>query len=191
MIFEWTSLNNVTSDIVDKFDCGEENFNDFLKEQAKTWMSEGYAVTYVAVDKNELEAGNVQRIYGYAAVNSTGLLYKNADKNKYLSCAEIRMFAVARSLRGKEAVDLDGVRYSYKLFQALMQELYFISTTYIGFCAVTLNANDTGLGLYKKFGFIQSDQYIPPVEEEKIDIENCTPLIFSFLDLNALVTLFS
>ena len=53
MIFEWTSLNNVTSDIVDKFDCGEETFNDFLKEQAKTWMSEGYAVTYVAVDKNE------------------------------------------------------------------------------------------------------------------------------------------
>ena len=92
-------MNNVTSDIVDKFDCGEETFNDFLKEQAKTWMSEGYAVTYVAVDKNELEAGNVQRIYGYAAVNSTGLLYKNADKNKYLSCAEIRMFAVARSLR--------------------------------------------------------------------------------------------
>ena len=42
MIFEWTSLNNVTSDIVDKFDCGEETFNDFLKEQAKTWMSEGY-----------------------------------------------------------------------------------------------------------------------------------------------------
>ena len=39
MIFEWTSLNNVTSDIVDKFDCGEETFNDFLKEQAKTWMS--------------------------------------------------------------------------------------------------------------------------------------------------------
>ena len=76
MIFEWTSLNNVTSDIVDKFDCGEETFNVFLKEQAKTWMSEGYAVTYVAVDKNELEAGNVQRIYGYAAVNSTGLLYK-------------------------------------------------------------------------------------------------------------------
>ncbi|MBP3195651.1 MAG: hypothetical protein J6N21_01425 [Butyrivibrio sp.] len=112
MIFEWTSLNNVTSDIVDKFDCGEETFNDFLKEQAKTWMSEGYAVTYVAVDKNELEA-------------------------------------------------------------------------------VTLNANDTGLGLYKKFGFIQSDQYIPPDEEEKIDIENCTPLIFSFMDVNALVTLFS
>ena len=27
MIFEWTSLNNVTSDIVDKFDCGEEKID--------------------------------------------------------------------------------------------------------------------------------------------------------------------
>lgn len=39
MIFEWTSLNNVTSDIVDRFDCGEETINDFLKEQAKTWIA--------------------------------------------------------------------------------------------------------------------------------------------------------
>jgi hypothetical protein len=38
---------------------------------------------------------------------------------------------------------------------------------------------------------VTSDQYIPPDEEEKIDIENCTPLIFSFMNVDALVTLFS
>ena len=190
MIFEWTSLNNITSDVVSKFDCGEEVFNDFLREQAKTWMSEGYAVTYVAVDKNELENKNVNRIYGYAAINATGLLGKDRDRNKYLSCAEIRMFAVSKSLRGSEAVDSDGVKYSYKLFQSLMQELYYISTSIIGFCAVTLNANATGLGLYKKFGFMHSEEYLLPEEEDKIDIEGCTPLIFSFMDENAMDSLF-
>ena len=191
MIFEWTSLSNVPSDVVDKFDCGEEVFNDFLKLQAKNWMAEGYAVTYVAVDKNELESGNIRRIYGYAAVNATGLLGKNREKNKYLSCAEIRMFAVSKALRGKEAVDLDGVRYSYKLFQTFMQELYFISTSILGFCAVTLNANNTGLRLYRKFGFMHSEEYLLPEEEDKIDIEGCTPLIFSFMGENVFDTLFT
>ncbi len=101
------------------------------------------------------------------------------------------MFAVSKSLRGKEAVDADGIRYSYKLFQSLMQELYFISTSVIGFCAVTLNANTTGLGLYKKFGFMHSEEYLLPEEEEKIDIEGCTPLIFSFMSENVLDTLFA
>ena len=36
--------------LVDRFDC-EEVFNDFFKEQAKTWMAEGGTVTYVMVDK--------------------------------------------------------------------------------------------------------------------------------------------
>lgn len=191
MIFEWTSLSNVPSDVVDRFDCGEEVFNDFLKSHAKTWMSEGYAVTYVAVDKNALESGDVHRVYGYAAINATRLLGKDREKNKYLSCAEIRMFAVSKALRGKEAVDLDGIKYSYKLFQSLMQELYYISTSVIGFCAVTLNANTTGLELYKKFGFMHSEEYLLPEEEEKIDIEGCTPLVFSFMGENVFETLFT
>lgn len=190
MTFEWTLLNNVPDDVLFKFDCGDEKFNDFLKNQANEWMSNGYAVTYVAVDGTELKNGNVQRIYGYAAVNSTGLLCKDKEKNKYLSCAEIRLFAVSRILRGHEAVDRDGVKYSYKLFQSLMQELYSISTHIIGFSAVTLNSNKEGLNLYKKFGFIQSDEYILPEDEEKISIEGCVPLIFSFMSEDLMDSLF-
>ena len=190
MTLEWTTLNNVPFEIVERFDCGDTVFNDFLKTQAKDWMTKGYAITYVAVDKQELDTQNVQRIYGYAAVNATGLLYTDAEKNKYLSCAEIRMFAVSKMLRGRGAVDADGIKYSYKLFQSFMQELYFMSTSIIGFCAVVLNANKSGINLYKKFGFIRSDKYLPPDEEEKIDIEGCSSLIFSFLDEKALESLF-
>ncbi len=190
MIFEWTSIKNVPSDVVSQFSCGNEEFDRFLHEQAKTWMSEGYAVTYVAVIKEELENNTVKRIYGYAAINATGLLGKDRGKNKYLSCAEIRMFAVSKTLRGGEAVDSDGIRYSYKLFQALMQELYLLSTSVIGFSAVTLNANSTGLGLYSKFGFIQSEEYLLPEEEDKLNIEGCIPLIFSFMSSDAFDKLF-
>ncbi len=76
------------------------------------------------------------------------------------------------------------------MFQALMQEMYCISTSVIGFCAVTLNANSTGLNLYKKFGFMHSEEYILPEEEDKIDIDGCTPLIFSFIEEDALDRLF-
>ena len=61
MTFEWTTLNNVPFEVVDRFDCGEATFNDFLKTQAKDWMTKGYAITYVAVDKQELGAQNVPR----------------------------------------------------------------------------------------------------------------------------------
>ena len=190
MIFEWIPLSKASSADVIKFDCGNDVFNDFLKDKALNWMSEGYAVTYVAVDKTEFENNNIQRIYGYAAINATGLLGKDRDKNKYLSCAEIRMFAVSKALRGSEAIDIDGVRYSYKLFQSLMQELYSISTSVIGFCAVILNSNEEGLSLYRKFGFMYSEDYLNPEEEEKIDIKDCTPLIFSFMNESARYSLF-
>ena len=190
MIFEWTPLEKVTANVVEQFDCGEDEFNYFLKNQANEWASKGYAVTYVAVDEEQSNDGKIQRIYGFAAINATGLLGKDSNKNKYLSCAEIRLFAVSKVLRGEEAVDADGVRYSYKLFQTLMQELYHISTSVIGFCAVTLNSNTTGLKLYKKFGFMKSEEYLNPEEEEKIDLDGCTPLIFSFMDEKAYDLLF-
>lgn len=190
MIFEWVNLKEVPQEIVAKFDCGEESFNYFLKEKATDWATNGYAVTYVAVDGDETVEKDYSRIYGYAAINATGLLGKNNGKNKYLSCAEIRMFAVSKFLRGDEAVDSDGIRYSFKIFQSLMQELYYISTSVIGFSAVTLNANNTGLDLYRKFGFICTDEYFMPEEEEKIDIDDCTPLIFSLMGSDALYSLF-
>lgn len=67
--------------LVDRFDC-EEVFNDFFKEQAKTWMAEGGTVTYVMVDKKELYSGYAHCIYGDASIITTGFLGKDRDKNK-------------------------------------------------------------------------------------------------------------
>ncbi|SEL96992.1 hypothetical protein SAMN04487770_12228 [Butyrivibrio sp. ob235] len=190
MIFEFIPIDKTLKTVIQEFDCGTDTYNSFLKENALDWMANGYATTYVAVDSDENADGNISKIYGYASINATGLLGKNLDKKKYLSCAEIRLFAVAKALRGDEAVDIDGVRYSYKVFQALMQELFYIATSTIGFCAVTLNSNDDGLDLYTKFGFVHSEDYLLPEDEEKIDIEDCTPLVFSFLGEDALYKLF-
>ena len=190
MVFEWTSLRNVPKEAIDNFDCGELEYNDFLKNNAEMWAANGNAVTYVVVDSYELVCNKIKRIYGFAAVNATGLLGKSDGKNKYLPCAEIRLFAVSKRLRGPEAVDVDGIRYSFKIFQTLMQELYRISTAVIGFSAVTLNANSTGLKLYSKFGFIYTDDYFLPEEEDNLDIKGCTPLIFSLVEKDALYSIF-
>lgn len=190
MTFEWISLrSNVPEKVVKEFDCGDYTFNEFLQEKALNWMDNGYASTYVAVDDEEATNGNITRIYAFASINATGLLYRDGQ-NKYLSCVEIRMFAVSKMLRGNGVTDIDGIRYSYKIFQSLVQELYAMSTSVIGFCAVTLNANDKGLKLYKEFGFVETDEFLLPEEEEKISIEKCTPLIFSLITEDALSRIF-
>ena len=189
MSFEWIPITSELKECINDFDCGEHEFNVFIKEKDLDWMNEGYAVTYVAVDDNEMKNGNINRIYAYASINATGLMYSDGP-TKYLSCAEIRMFAVSRFLRGTEAVDIDGKRYSYKIFQTLMQEIYHISTFTIGFTAVTLNSNTNGLQLYKKFGFIETNDYLLPEEEEKLNIEGCIPLVFSLISSDALAKIF-
>ncbi len=189
MNFEWKSIREVPEKVIKDFDCGDYTFNEFLYNTAAKWMDNGYATTYVAVDSGENNEGRITKIYAYASINCTGLLYKG-EHSKYLSCVEIRMFAVSRHLRGDGVTDVDGVRYSYKVFQSLMQELYVMSTRTIGFCAVTLNANDKGLKLYTKFGFVKTDEYILPEEEEKINIAECTPLIFSLITEDAITKIF-
>lgn len=187
--FSWVKLNEVSDDVLKDFNCGVDAYNLFLHENARSWMTEGYAVTYVAVDEEELKQSSINHIFAYAAISTTGLLTKE-EKSRYLSCAEIRLFAVSKALRGSEAVDSDGVRYSYKIFQSLMQELYYISTHVIGFTAVMLNANDKGLSLYKKFGFFEISEYISPEDEDKLDIEGCKALMFSLKSSDVLEKLF-
>ncbi|QFJ53928.1 hypothetical protein [Pseudobutyrivibrio xylanivorans] len=187
--FEWKSIREVPLEVIKNFDCGDYEFNIFLQEKSFNWMDNGYAATYVAVDSEENAENHITKIYAYASINCTGLLYK-AEHAKYLSCVEIRMFAVSRRLRGDGVTDVDGIRYSYKVFQSLMQELYYMSTNSIGFCAVTLNANDKGLKLYIKFGFVKTDEYILPNEEEKLNIKDCTPLIFSLITEDAITRIF-
>lgn len=123
MEFEWINIESVEDAVIKEFDCGSHAFNDFLYENAKKWNAEGECVTYVFADATEVANSKVSRIYGFAAINTMGLLFDNDGKNEYLSCAEIRLFAIAKQLRKHHD---QSIEWSDIIFKTLLQNLYLI-----------------------------------------------------------------
>lgn len=177
----WVLKNYVPDEIINEFDCSDETFNYFFKEKSDAFQANGECVTYCFISETEFKRKQISRIYAYASINTMALLYENTDDVvKYLSCVEIKMFAIARFIRGQR--DEHGIKYSRIIFKSLMQELYGMSVNVIGFHAIYLNANKNGLQLYKDCGFENIQNYIPASEEEKIDIEGCVPLLLIISD---------
>ena len=179
MNIEWINIESVSKELTDSFDSGDYTFNLFLKEKARIWQNTGESVTYIFADKEEIENNNITRVLGYVSINATGLLYRKGDANMYLSCAEIRMFAIDRRLR--KAGDTTR-KYSEQIFNLLLANLYYLATHEIGFKAIFLNANDTGKDLYLRNGFADITEFIPPDEEDKIGLEGTTPLLLMIND---------
>ncbi len=188
--FEWVNITCVDKAVLQLFDCGEDTFNEFLTDKAIAWQLSGEATTYVFVlddDKKKFEENpennKISRIFGYAAINATGLLYDDDDSEKesvkYLSCAEIRMFAVDKRLHKHGDPTKE---YSKWIFTTLLQNLYEMSTSVIGFRAIYLNSNKTGYHLYKSSGFEEIENFRAATEEDKIDIDQCTPLLLPLND---------
>lgn len=179
--FCWVPFQDVPQPVIDAFDSGNPDFNDFLKEKAGKWQVNGEAVTYLIVTENERQAGKYSRIHGYVSINAMGLLYTSEDDkdNKYLSCVEIRMFAIARQLRKHHDPT---ITHSDTIFKLILQNLYEMSTKTIGFRAIFLNANHEGFNLYVDNGFTPITTFVPPTEENKLDITGTTPMLLAIDD---------
>ena len=128
MEFEWINIRDkmVTQELLDSFESGNSVFDVFLKEKAGYWQDHSEAATFVFVSKDDLNVGQIERIYGYVSINAMGLLYQNVDGDN---------------------------QYSEMLFTMVLQNLYQMSTHNIGFRAIYLNSNDEGYKLYRKCGF--------------------------------------
>ena len=172
--FEWTKLDEVSKSVIDSFESGNKDFDDFLKEKAQLWANCGEGVTYVIVRNDQLEKKQITNIYGYVTVSSTGLLYNDQNTNRYLSCAEIRMFAIAKQLRKRHDIT---IQYSDNILKVILQNIYEMSTKCIGFRAICLNSNNEGYNLYKDNGFVEIKDFIAPSEEKGIDIEGTIPML--------------
>lgn len=177
MEFEWINIRDemITQELLDSFESGNSTFDEFLKKEAGRWQDYSEAATYVFVTQDDLNAGKIKRIYGYMSINAMGLLFQSEDgDNQYLSCAEIRMFAIHRSLRKKHNPT---VEYSELIFTKGLQNLYYMSNHDIGFRAIFLNSNKDGYQLYKNSGFSEVSGYLTPDVEDKLNIEGTTPML--------------
>ena len=165
--FCWVALGEVPEPLLHDFDCGNPDFNEFLTERASAWQDSGETVTYLIVTEDDRDSGHYSRIYGYVSINATGLLHATDDSSsKYLSCAEIRMFAIAKQLRKRHDPTIP---YSDLIFKLVLQNLYEMSVKTIGFKAIFLNANHEGIQLYRDNGFAPVKDFVPPTEEDKFD----------------------
>jgi hypothetical protein len=187
MTFEWMNIKDVSDTIIHNYDSGDHVFNTFLREKAREWQDNGEAVTYVFVDAEEIDTGNYTRIYGYASINTLGLLYNEEGLDKYLPCVEIRMFSIAKQLRKRHD---PSIKWSEILFKLVLQNLYQLSTSVIGFHGIFLNANSNGYKLYTDCGFQPINDYTIPQDEDKLEISDCAPLLM-IIDDNALYNIFS
>ena len=177
---EWINIESVDQKLIDSFHSGNVIFDNFLSNEAQHWQDVGEAATYIIADGEEIKNNCINHIWGYATINATGLLKQEEDgEMQYLSCAEIRMFAVARALR-RHGDPTN--KYSEAIFNLVLQNLYAMAVHKIGFRGIFLNANHEGERLYKEAGFSEVTDFIPPTSEDKLDISGTKPMLLMIND---------
>lgn len=184
LIFTELEGSNINQDVLQKFDCGHPDFNDFLREDAKQNSCEGKGVTYILVDKNEYQQQNITTVFAFATIQSTSLHYYDIIENNQVLCnipgLEIKYFAISKFFQ-KQTIGNSKEYYSTAFFEILLVDLYEMSTKIVGFQAVFLRANSAGEKLYKRKNFIDTTQYIIPYEEDD-PLGKCKPMVLMIQD---------
>lgn len=184
LIFVELEASKVNQDVLQKFNCGHPDFNDFLKEDAKQYSCAGKGVTYILVDENEYKNNNITIILAFATIQSTSLhYYDNIDNTQVLcslSSLEIKYFAISKYFQ-KQQMNNEGKYYSTAFFETLLVDLYEMPTKVVGFEAIFLRANSVGEKLYKRKNFIDATQYIIPYEDDD-PLGKCKPMVLMIQD---------
>lgn len=184
---QYVELSNagVSQDVLQKFNCGHPDFNDFLADDAIECSGNGDGVTYILVDKDEYNNRKISTIFAFATIQSTALQYydiKNEDKICNISGVEIRYFAIAKKFHEQTAYLIDSSKhYSTIFFEWLLADLYEMSTKIIGFQAIFLRANENGEKLYRRKRFVDATQYIIPYKEDD-PLGKCIPMCLMIQD---------
>lgn len=174
---------NVSQDVLDKFDCGHPDFNDFLATDAKECAESGNGVTYILIDEAE-ENVEITTIFAFATLKSTALYYLKEDSDRMfsVSCAEIKYFAIAKAFQKIQTGKLGvGKYYSTAFFEMLLMDLYEMSVKTIGFTGIFLRANENGEKLYRRKKFVDATEFIIPYEEDD-ELGKCTPMYLSIYE---------
>lgn len=171
--------SNVSQDVLNAFDCGHPDFNNFLAEDAVQYTNNGNGVTYILVDDTAKE---IEEIFAFCTLKASALYYSKEDNNDRLfstSCVEIKYFAIDKAFQ-KTKTRKRGVEkyFSTYFFEILLSDLYEFSTTIIGFTGVFLRANENGERLYRRKKFVDATQYMIPYEEDD-ELGKCTPMYLS------------
>ncbi len=185
--FQYVELRSacVSQDVLQKFNCGHPDFNNFLVDDAIKCSDNGEGVTYILVDKDEYINKEISTIFAFATIQSTSLQYcdiQNKDKIYSISGVETKYFAISKRFHRQTADLIDPNKYySTIFFEWLLADLYEMSTKIIGFKAIFLRANENGEKLYRRKKFIDATDYIIPYEEDD-PLGKCIPMCLMLQD---------
>lgn len=171
--FKIVRIKDITLEQLSKFDCGEEVFNRYLKEKAKTYKD---ATTYIILDRSD------NSVLAYFSLSATGV-QTNYGKHTHFNmpAIEISMFAIDKKLKRlyyDEEIEKEGYPYYFSdlvLFKAL-QIIEKISK-YVGARVIILYSVPKAIEFYTRNDFIPFDNYMVP--SEKFFLKGCIPVYIS------------
>ena len=171
--------SKVTDDVIQQFDCGNEDMTEYLHKYAKNDSIEGKGVTYVLVAEDR------KHIYVYATIKAYSLYYYD-EAEKYHTKVMNDDGKILLSIPAV-AYLLDPVKkqhYSSIFFKWFLEYLYYMSMNTIGFQMVFLRANNEGERLYRNNSFIECDEYLSTYDA-KADV--CTSLAITLSEIEEVI----
>lgn len=176
------SSAKIKPEVLQKYNCGHFDFNEFLAHDAIRNSENGEGVTYILVSNDEYMSGNITTILAFATLQTMALFVSRNSKTYSIPSVEIKYFSIAKKYQ-KATIYVNGQYKSYSslFFEQLLVDLYQMSIRLVGFQAIFLRANQNGENLYRRKFFIDTDQYIVPYSEDD-PLETCVPLVLFIQD---------
>lgn len=176
---EYVKLDSkcVSRDVLQTFDCGHPDFNEFLVDGAESFADDGKGVTYILVDSSEFANERITAIFAFATIQTASLQYVDDEERlRSVPSIEIKYFAIAKRFQKVSADPIDGKKYySTLFFEWFLADLYHMSTAVIGFRAIFLRANENGEKLYRRKNFMDATKYSIPFDDDD-PLGKCLPM---------------
>lgn len=172
--------DTVSQDVLQRFDCGHPDFNNFIRNNAIECKNNGEGVTYILVLEEEYEKHQITSIFAFATLQTTALLYQDSGKYFRISGIEIKYFAITKGFQKTYAYTLErpDKYYSTCFLEMLLMDIYVMSIEVVGFQAIFLRANENGERLYRRKLFKDASKYISTYEEDD-PMGKCIPMVLS------------
>ena len=169
--------NCVSRDVLQTFDCGHPDFNEFLYNDSLDYNDNGKGITYILVDDAEIKSNKITAIFAFATIQTASLQYiDDEERLRSVPSVEIKYFAIAKSFQKQIAYTIDANKYySTLFFEWFLSDLYQISTTVVGFQAIFLRANENGDKLYRRKKFVDATEHSIPFDDDDA-LGKCTPM---------------
>ena len=155
-LFEHYDIQKFESDIpTDEFDCGDEDLNDFIKNEVQLYKAQLITMPYVVVEK-----GKTDKVLAYFTLSNDKIAVtdfashnqfnkfkkKNFNKEKYL-----RSYPSVKIGRLGISKNLQGTGVGTNIIDFI--KLYFLEDNKTGCRFITVDAYNAAVPFYEKNGF--------------------------------------